>query len=167
MVPEFTHAEIIECLSNPRYQERGVGLLIIGSSRDERSTMAETVLRQRREAGHCCLSLTPFEVVAAYHFGQSDRLRREDVLLIKDLGELSQAERDAIDVIKPILPVTAILVDVLESRWGWDRTTLVTTEYEIPKLETQFSPKLASLAGNVGFSIRLDGKDGERHADRP
>ena len=157
MVSELTNTEVMECLSDPKYQERGVGLLITGGSPDERSTMANTVLRQREEAGHFCLSLTPFEVAAAYHFGQSDRLRRGDVLLINDLGELSQAEQDVIDVIDPIFTVTGNLEHILDQRHANEVTTLVSTEHELPELAAQFSPRLASLVGAVGFSIRLDG----------
>ena len=165
MEPELTNTEIMEHLSDPRYQDRGVGLLITGGSRDERSTMANTLLRQFVEAGRDCLSLTPFEVAAANHFGQRDRLCHVDVLLINDLGELSQAEQDALDVIKPIFSVTGILETILDQRWH-NVTTLVTTEHELAELETLFSPRLASLVGAVGFSIRLDGEDGELHADR-
>ncbi len=86
MVPKLPNADIIEHLSDSAFQKRGIGLLITGPSRDERSTMANTVLVQFEDAGRSYLSLTPFEVVAAHHFGQSHRLCFVDVLLIKDQG---------------------------------------------------------------------------------
>jgi hypothetical protein len=157
MLPKLTNADIMERVSRFAFQRLGVGLLITGPSRDERSKMANMVLRQFVDAGHPCLSLTPFELVAAYHFGQSDRLCRVDVLLINDLGALSQAEQDAIDIIKPTFSVTGIIETILDQRHANAATTLVTTEHELPELETQFSPRLASLVGAVGFSIQLDG----------
>lgn len=166
MVPESNVAEVMKCLGDPRYQERGIGLVITGPSRDQRSRIADVVLRQRIEAGHDCLSLTPFEVVAANRFGQGDRLSSVEVLLINDLGELSEAEQAALDVIKPIFSVAATLENILDRRYGNEVTTLVTTEYELPELAVQFSPRLTSLISGVGFSIRLDGNDGELDADR-
>lgn len=163
---KMSATEVIECLRDPAYQRRGFGLVITGSSRDERSAMANSVLRQRVEAGHSYLSLTPFEVVAANCFGQGDRLSSVEVLLINDLGELSEAEKAALDVIKPIFSVAATLENILDRRYGNEVTTLVTTEYELPELAVQFSPRLTSLISGIGFSIRLDGKDGEFDADR-
>ena len=101
MVRDLTNIDVMERLSDPNFQKRGVGLLITGSSRDERSRMANTVLGHFTGAGRDYLSLSAFEVAAAYHFGQGDRLCRVGVLLINDLGALSQAEQDAIDVINP------------------------------------------------------------------
>jgi hypothetical protein len=82
VVPELTNAEILELVTDPRYRDTGDGLLITGGSQDERSTRANTVLRRHAEAGRSCLCLKPFDVVAAYHFGQ-DRLKwNKDVLLL-------------------------------------------------------------------------------------
>jgi hypothetical protein len=160
MVPQYTNAEILQKFRDPAYREDGFGLLITGGSRDERSKIANMVLGQFMEAGRSHLSLTPFEVVAAKHFGQREALVRRDVLLINELGELSQAEQTAIDVIDPIFSVTYTLESILDRRNHHKVSTLVTTEHELAELEAQFSPRLASLVGGVGFSIRLDGADG-------
>jgi len=160
------NAEIIERLTDSAFQERGVGLLITGGPRDERSKMASMVLREFVNAGHNCLAVTPFELAAAYHFGQSHRLRGGDVLLIKDLGRLSQAEKDAIEVIQPCFGVTGILETILDQRRGNAATTLITTEHDLQELAAQFSPRLANLVGAVGFSIQLDSYSEESHADR-
>ena len=160
MIPKLTDTEVIAWFSNPDYQRRGIGLLITGGSRHERSAIANTILRQREEAGQSCLSLTPFEVVAAHHFGQTNRLRREDVVLINDLGELSQAEQVAVDVIKPVFDVAWTMEYILQQRCGHGRTTLVTTEHDLSELETMFSERLAYQLRYMGFSIRLDGEDG-------
>jgi hypothetical protein len=164
MEPKLTNAEVLEQLSNPRFQQRGIGLLITGGSRDERSTTADTVLRQFMEAGRSYLSLTPFEVVAANHFGQREQLVRRDVLLINELGALSQAEEAAIEVIDPIFTVTSTLESILDRRFNNERTTVVTTEYELSELEAQFSSRLADLVGATGVSIRVDGEEDQRGA---
>jgi hypothetical protein len=166
LIPKMTNTEVIAWFSNPDNQMRGIGLLITGGSRDERSAIANTILRQREEAGQSCLSLTPFEVVAAHHFGQTDRLRREGVVLINDLGELSQAEQVAIDVIKPVFDVAGTIEYILQQRYSAGRTTLVTTEHDLSQLETIFDERLAYRLRYIGFSIRPEGEDGELHADR-
>ena len=155
-----------EYLSNPGFQREGLGLLITGSSRAERSATADNVMGHLEEAGHSCLSLTAFEIAAAYHFGQHQRLLRVDVLLINELGELSQAEQDAIDVINPIFSVTAILEIVLQERVADSKTTIVTTEYELSELECQFGPRLPSFLSEAGVTVRLGGHDGGLGADR-
>ncbi len=161
MAGKLNNIDYMDYLSNPEYERRGIGLLITGQSRDERSTMASMVLHHFAQAGRDCLSLRAFEVAAGFHFGQGDRLRRVDVLLINDLGELSQDEQTAINVIGPVLSVTAIIEHILDQRDANERATLVTTRHELPELASLFSARLASLLGGVGFSVRSDSLDGE------
>jgi hypothetical protein len=136
VVPKLTNTEVMERLSDPRFQGRGIGLLITGGSRDERSTTANTVLRQFVEEGRSWLSMTPFEIVAASYLCRNGWLSRVEVLLISELGELSQAEQDAIQVIDAIFTVTRDLELLWSLRVENGVSTLVTAEYEyeLPKL---------------------------------
>ena len=136
MVPKLSNTKVMEWLSNPEYQRRGIGLLITGGSRDERSAMASTVLRQFVEEGRPWLSMTPFEIVAASHLCRNGWLSRVEVLQISELGELSQAEQDAIQVIDAIFNLTRDLELLWSLRAENGVSTLVTAEYEyeLPKL---------------------------------
>jgi hypothetical protein len=79
LIPKLTNTKVMEWLSNPEYQRRGIGLLITGGSRDERSAMANTVLGQIVEEGRSWLSMTPFEIVAASHLCRNGWLSRVEV----------------------------------------------------------------------------------------
>jgi hypothetical protein len=161
----LSNAEVLELLMDPDYGS-DLGLLITGGSPDERSTMAESILSHRRAAGQSCQSLTVFEVVAANHFGQGDRLRRDDVLLINELGELSHAEQVAIGVINPIFDVTWTLGHILRARCANECTTVVTTKHDLSELEALFGDRVADELRYLDFSITLDGEDRELHADQ-
>ncbi|OBA64709.1 hypothetical protein A5647_24880 [Mycobacterium sp. 1100029.7] len=165
MSRELTTAEIVERVATPAFYDRGVGALITGPSREGRSTISKRVQHQYFERGYDCLSVTLFELVGGFHFGQSEQLCSRPALFINDLGSLSQAEQNAIDLMRPCLSVTAILEAVLDSRLQWERPTLVTTEHELPKLAALFSPRFASLVGAVGFSIELDAENEARRVD--
>jgi hypothetical protein len=132
--PKLSNTKVMEWLGNPEYPKRGIGLLITGGSRDERAAIANTVLRQSVEERRSWLSMTPFEIVAASHLCRNGWLSRVGVLLINELGELSQAEQDAIQVIDAIFTVTRDL----ERAWSLQAengvSTVVTTEYELPEL---------------------------------
>ena len=78
--------------------------------------------------------MTPFEIVAASHLCRNGWLSRVEVLLINELGELSQAEQDAIQVIEAIFTVTRDLEGAWSLRVENEVSTLVTTEYELPEL---------------------------------
>jgi hypothetical protein len=151
-----TNAEILRDFSDPRFQRRGLGLLITGPSKEKRSEMAELAQSLIDGPDRSVISVTVFEFIAGYHFGLSQRLRSDDILLIKDLGELSKAELDALDVIKPLWNPTWLLETILDQRAAWNRLTLITTEYELAELEAQFSDRLVSLVGSVGFSLRIE-----------
>jgi hypothetical protein len=136
VVPKSTNTKVMEWFSKPEYQRRGIGLLITGGSRDERSTTANTVLNQFVGEGRSWLSMTPFEIVAASYLCRNGWLSRVEVLLISELGELSQAEQDAIQVIDAIFTVTRDLELLWSLRVESGVSTLVTAEYEyeLPKL---------------------------------
>jgi hypothetical protein len=136
LIPNLTNTKVMEWLSNPQYQRRGIGLLISGGSRDERSTTANTVLNQFVEEGRSWLSMTPFEIVAASNLCRNGWLSRVEVLLISELGALSQAEQDAIVVIDAIFTATRDLELLWSLRAENGVSTLVTAdyEYELPKL---------------------------------
>jgi hypothetical protein len=142
-------------------EKRGLGLLITGPSRDERLTLANIVIDHvaRRR---CAVSVAASELVAARHHGWFERefLVAHDVMLINDLGALSQGEEAAIDVMDPTFTVTSTLEHILDQGQRLGVSTLVSTQYELAELETQFGPRLAGLVEALGFSIRLDGEDG-------
>ncbi len=161
MTVELNDNDFMEYLSNSEYARSGIGLLITGQSRDERSAMASMALSHLTQAGRDCLSVKLFDLVAGFHFGQFGRLRRVGVLLINDLGELSQDEQTAINVLGPAWSVTAIIETILDQRHANGRATLVTTRHELPELASLFSARLASLLSGVGISVRADSLDGE------
>jgi hypothetical protein len=155
---EQTNAEILREFSDPHFQQKGLGILITGTSMEKRSAIAELALEQSLlyRPDRSVISGTLFELIARYGLGLYRRLSNADILLIKDLGELSKAQLDAVDVLIPGFDPTRLLEVVLDGRSGWyHRLTMITTEYERAELDAQFSERLTSLVGSVGFSIRV------------
>jgi hypothetical protein len=165
MEPELTNAEILQILGHSVYRAFLCALLITGPSKEERSKMADIAVAQamqdRPRPSHrpppSRISVTLFELVGGFHFGLSERLRLDDVLLITELGELSKAERDAVDVINPIFSVAGILKYILQERHRYGRATLITTEHELTELEALFSPEVAIPSDGFVLSLRAEG----------
>lgn len=153
-------ANTVGLLRDSILEKRGLGLLITGPSWDERSTLANIVMDHVAKR-RCAVYLTPSDLVAASHYGplEDDFLITHDVMLINDLGALSQGDEAAIDVMDPTFTVTSTLEHILDQRQKHGVSTLVTTQYELAELETQFSPRLAGLLEASGFSTRLDGEE--------